>query len=93
MKDVCSAIVQVMLPHYIRLPTGDVLRAVISGFKADHGFPQCAGAVDRTHIPIISPCDCPADYYRKGWHSIIMQGVVDNKGLFIDIHIMAWKSA
>ena len=44
--------------------------------------------MDGTHIPIISPCDYPADYYnRKGWHSIIMQGVVDNKGLFTDIYI------
>ena len=60
----------------------------VEGFKVDHGFPQCVGAVDGTHIPIISPQDCPADYYNgKEWHSIILQGVVDHEGRFIDVYI------
>ena len=51
----------------------------IRHFRVDHGFPQCVGAVDGTHIPIVSPRECPADYYnRKGWHSIILQGTVDH---------------
>ena len=87
-KEVCFCIVELLLPDYIKVPTGSTLKAVIEGFKSDHGFPQCAGAVDGTHIPILSPYECPADYYnRKGWHSIIMQGAVDNKGLFIDVYI------
>lgn len=87
-KEVCHTIVRDLLPEYIRVPTGRALKRVIQGFKQDYGFPQCAGAVDGTHIPIQSPPECPADYYnRKGWHSIIMQGVVDNKGLFMDINV------
>ena len=87
-KDVCSAIVQILLPEYIRFPTGDALRRVVTGFKQDYGFPQCAGAIDGTHIPIVSPNECPADYYnRKGWHSIILQGTVDNNGCFVDIYV------
>lgn len=82
------AIVERLLPEYIKIPTGTRLRAVVDGFKTIHGFPQCAGAIDGTHIPIISPDDCPADYYnRKGWHSILMQGVVDHEGHFIDINV------
>ena len=54
----------------------------------EYGFPQCAGAVDGTHIPTVSPIECPGDYYnRKGWHLIILQGCVDNKGRFIDIYV------
>jgi hypothetical protein len=88
-KQVCSAIVKRLLPEYVKLPTGEALtdREVVEGFKIEHGFPQCVGAVDGTHIPIISPQECPADYYnRKGWHSIILQGVVDHKGRFIDVY-------
>ena len=70
------------------MPSGTVLIEDIEGFKNNHGFPQCVGAVDGTHIPIISPQDCPADYYnRKGWHSIILQGTVDHAGRFIDVYV------
>ena len=61
---------------------------VVEGFRDELGFPQCAGVVDGTHIPIISPTECPADYFnRKGWHSIIMQGMVNNAGCFTDVYI------
>ena len=87
-KDVCFAIVKSLLPRYIRFPAGAVLREVIDGFEHDLGFPQCAGAVDGSHIPIISPHECPADYYnRKGWHSIILQGTVNHQGCFIDVYV------
>ena len=36
----------------------------------------------------MSPKDFPADYYnRKGWHSILMQGMVNHLGQFMDIYI------
>ena len=86
-KDVCVCIVDHLLPKYIRMPCGDALKQVVAGFKDKLGFPQCAGAIDGTHIPIISPQECPADYYnRKGWHSIILQGLVDYNGFFMDIY-------
>ena len=36
-KEVCSCIVELLLPDYIKVPTGSALKA---GFKSDHGFPQ-----------------------------------------------------
>ena len=69
-------------------PTGAALREIVVGFKNDLGFPQCAGAVDGFHIPIISPQECPADYYNhKGWHSIILQRTVDHQGRFIYVYV------
>ena len=87
-KEVCAAIVDKLLPKYIRIPGDEGLREVVDGFKSKLGFPQCAGAVDGTHIPIMSPEDFPADYYnRKGWHSILMQGMVNHLGQFMDVYI------
>jgi hypothetical protein len=87
-KEVCAAIVDRLLPEYIKMPTGAALTMVVERFKSDFGFPQCAGAIDGTHIPIISPQECPADFYnRKGWHSILMQGVVNHQGHFVDVNI------
>ena len=66
-KEVCATIVDKLLPKYIGIPGDEGLREVVDGFKSKLGFPQCAGAVDGTHIPIMSPEDFPADYYnRKG---------------------------
>ncbi|XP_003389956.1 PREDICTED: protein ANTAGONIST OF LIKE HETEROCHROMATIN PROTEIN 1-like [Amphimedon queenslandica] len=87
-RQVCRAILTTLLERYIKWPSGENLKNIISGFKHKFGFPQCVGAVDGTHIPIISPEDYPADYYnRKGWHSVLMQGTVDHLGIFIDIYI------
>ena len=66
-KDVCAAIIEVLIPKYIKIPTGDGLKEVVDGFRDKL---DCAGLVNGTHIPVISPEECPADYYnRKGWHS------------------------
>ena len=54
-KDVCTAIVSNLLPKYIRI---DNHKDVVDGFEHKWGFPQCAGAVDGTHIPIVSPEEC-----------------------------------
>ena len=87
-KQVCNALVSILLPKYIRFPSGDGLREVVNGFKHKFGFPQCAGVVDGTHVPIVSPVEFPADYYnRKGFHSILMQGTVNHLGQFIDVYI------
>ena len=87
-KEVCTAIVDVSLPKYVWFPSGESLTEVVDGFKVKCGFPQCAGAVDGTHIPIVSPEEYPADYFnRKGWHSIVMQGTVNHVGEFVDIYV------
>ena len=46
------------------------------------------GAVDGSHIPIVVPRVHAADYYnRKGFHSILLQGVVSARCLFWDFNI------
>ena len=51
------------------------------------GVPQCVGAIDSTHIPIIAPKNNPLDYYnRKGYHScVVLQALVDHEYKFLDV--------
>ena len=73
-REVCQAIVTVLLPKYIQFPVNDGLKEVVTGFKHKWGFPRCTGVIDGTHIPTVSPQEYPADYFNcKGWHSILMQ--------------------
>ena len=68
------------------MPAGSYLTTVINGFNR-RGFPQVVGAIDGTHISIQAPQSSTADYYnRKGFHSVILQGVVDHMGNLIDVY-------
>lgn len=85
---VCEAIYEDLLNVYVKFPTGDELKNVVRGYEESWGFPNCGGAIDGTHIPIIAPSESHGDYLnRKGYYSLIMQGVCDNKYIFRDINI------
>lgn len=87
-KETCTLIVATLLHKYIRFPTGEKLDELVSTFKSKWGVPQCIGAIDGCHIPIASPANSRTDYYnRKGWYSMILQGVVDHSYCFIDINV------
>jgi hypothetical protein len=64
------------------------LKNVVRGYEESWGFPNCGGAIDGTHIPIIALSESHGDYLnRKGYYSLIMQGVCDNKYISRDINI------
>ena len=52
------------------------------------GFPQCFGAHDGSHTPIIAPSTDPLDYYNcKAFHSIVLQALVDHEYKFMNIFV------
>ena len=74
--DVCTAMAENILDKYVKFPADDDLQHVIDPW----GFPNCAGAVDGTHIPIIAPESAHGDYVnREGWYSIMLHAVCDHK--------------
>ena len=47
------AIDSIIRPQYISFPRGEELKAVVEGFENEWGVPQCVGAIDGSHIPIL----------------------------------------
>ncbi|XP_064605786.1 uncharacterized protein LOC135470681 [Liolophura sinensis] len=87
-KEVCNAIHQTLLFKYIYLPFGQELLQIMQKFETTWGFPNCAGAIDGCHIPIIAPKENHTDYYnRKGIYSIILHATVDCNYLIRDVCI------
>ena len=87
-KQVCEVIVRILLSRYICVPQSrQEVQEKIDGFESRAGFPQVVGTVDGCHVPInIGPEQCPDDYInRKGFHSLILQGLVDCDYRFLDI--------
>ncbi|XP_049429633.1 uncharacterized protein LOC125887123 [Epinephelus fuscoguttatus] len=85
-RQVISAILDRLYRRVVSLPSGQRLEDTIRAFK-DRCYPQCAGAIGGTHIPIAPPRDNPDDYLnRKGWHSVILQAVVDHNICFTDVY-------
>ncbi len=76
--EVVAAIIAVVYPQYVKWPNGNELLDVVRGFEYHRGMPQCAGAIDGTHIHVTPPEEQQANYLnRKGFHSIVLQAVCD----------------
>ena len=86
--ETARSIVSILLNHYLYFPIGSQLDDIIRGFESKWGFPQCAGTINGSHIPVHAPTLNHTDYYnRKGWYSIIIQAVVDHNYIFQDVCI------
>ncbi|KAH1170850.1 hypothetical protein KIL84_006468 [Mauremys mutica] len=81
---VANAIVELLLSKVVTL--GKV-QVIIDGFAA-MGFPNCGGAIDGTHIPILGPAHQAIQYInRKGYFSMVLQALVDHRGRFTNINV------
>ncbi|XP_034036739.1 protein ANTAGONIST OF LIKE HETEROCHROMATIN PROTEIN 1-like [Thalassophryne amazonica] len=85
-QEFCAVVETLLVPEQIRFPDEENFREMAACFENRWGLPHCVGAIGGSHIPITAPQDCHCDYVNhEGWHSIILQGVVDGKGLWWNI--------
>lgn len=77
-RQVTCVIVDRLFARFVSLPSGARLDETIRAFRARR-YPQCGGAIGGTHVPIAPPREHPDHYVnRSGWHSVILQAVVDH---------------
>ncbi|KAL1277012.1 hypothetical protein QQF64_023685 [Cirrhinus molitorella] len=86
-RQVTYALKTTLCKRFIYLSHGQRLQKSIDGIAAC-GYKMCAGAIDGCHIPILKPHVDQAAYCNcKGWHSIVLQDIVDHNFCFTDVYV------
>lgn len=79
---VTDAILEILTPEHITLPNEEEAQLISAEFEGKSNVPQLLLVVDGSHIPISPPLVGHRDFFnRKGWASLVLQGMVDSKML------------
>jgi hypothetical protein len=75
-----------MRSDYIRWPNKQQQYLIAEDFSQRYGFPNVVGCIDGTHVPVKAPSNDRENYVnRKGFPSVNVMAVCDNKMRFTDV--------
>lgn len=88
LRRVCRASIASVCKEIVRFPENeDDIKSNEDRFFNVRGLSRVLGAIDGCHIPIKAPSHEPAAYVnRKGFHSVVLQAVVDSRMFFLDCY-------
>ncbi|XP_066583798.1 putative nuclease HARBI1 [Prorops nasuta] len=83
-----SYVLQNHIKEHIKWPGYYQLMQNANTFAGISNFPGVVGVIDGCHIPISTPVENPNSYVnRKGFHSLVLQGICDYNRKFIDVFV------
>ncbi len=87
--EVCEAIIAEYGPEVMpELTTADDWQDIADGFNTLWNFPNCIGAIDGKHVPIVCPKRGGSHYYNyKQFHSIVLLAIVDAHYVFRSVSV------
>ncbi|KAK5868906.1 hypothetical protein PBY51_009881 [Eleginops maclovinus] len=82
----CTAIIEVLKPQLVLTPNKSQLQEMEDFFFHTYGIPVCIGVLNSMYIPVIRPPHLQSEQpNRESYLAILLQAVVDGKGLFWDL--------
>ena len=92
-KDVSEAIAS-LRQTFIKFPSGQRAHRIQHSFMQLSGIPGIIGAIDCTHVPILSPGGHQAELFRnrKGYFSVNVQAICDDDLKFSNI-VARWPGS
>lgn len=86
--EVCYAIIEIVMPEVMPVPTEQKWKEIASEFWTCWNFPNCLGAIDGKHVTIQAPPNSGSQYFcYKKTFSIVLLALVDAHYNFIAVDV------
>ena len=81
--EVCQVIIESFMEEYMSLPESKE-----NGCPWQRQFPNCVGAIDGKHVPLINPFNSGSTYFNyKSFFSIVLLALVDADYKFLYVNV------
>ena len=87
--EVCQVIIESFMEEYMSLPDSkEKWLSVAKEFEEKWQFPNCVGAIDGKHVPLINPFNNGSTHFNhKSFFSIVLLSLVDAGYIFLYVNV------